>query len=74
MESQFENSISTIKLPDLSILNNINISKILKHNKKDIEISSKEYISQMYKDIIGNNYIMKSPFGYNNYLIYYRLV
>ena len=67
MESQFEKSIPTIKLPDLSILNNINISKILKLNKKDI---SKEYISQMYKDIIGNNYIMKSPFGYNNYLIY----
>jgi len=69
MDNEFENSNKEIK-KDFDILDNINISKILKINQKEEKINSSKYISQLYKDIIGNNYIIKSPFGYNNFLIY----
>jgi len=62
MDSQFENSIPTIKITNINFMDNIHVSKILNFDKKEIELSSKDYISQMYKDTIGNDYIMKSPF------------
>ncbi len=69
MDNEFENPIETIE-NDFSVLENIHRSKILNSKEKDIEKKTLEYISQIYKDTIGNNYIMKSPFGYNNFLIY----
>ena len=69
MDKDFENSIETIKM-DFDNLDNIPILNILNTKEKETKINSSEYISQIYKDIIGNNYIMKSPFGYNYYLIY----
>ncbi len=63
-----ENTIPYDEIPDMTILSNINVSKILNFN--NTEESSSHYISQIYKDTIGHNYIMKSPFGYDNYLIY----
>jgi selenocysteine lyase/cysteine desulfurase len=50
-----------------SMMKNIDISKILKKNNL---YSSKEYLNKMYQNIIGNNYIMKSPFDFDNFLIY----
>ena len=70
MDSQFENSIPTIKITNINFMDNIHVSKYLNFNEKDKEISSKKYISQIYKDTIGNDYIMKSPFGFDNFLIY----
>ena len=70
MESQFEDSIPIMNIPDFTIMNNINVTKFLKNDKNNIKINSSKYISQIYKDTIGNNYIIKSPYGYNNFLIY----
>ena len=73
MIDDYENSIKGVDIDfnEFDILNNIHVTKILEmnkeNNKKDL---SKDYISQIYNNIIGNNYIIKSPFGYDNYLIY----
>ena len=64
--------VPTINLSDFNFMNVSKYlkSKYLNFNEKDKEISSKKYISQIYKDTIGNNYLIKSPFGYDNFLIY----
>ena len=70
MDNDYENTIRTIKIADINILDNIHVTKILNMNKKEIQMSSNQFISQMYEDTIGNSFIMKSPFGYDNYLVY----
>jgi len=65
----YEKSVISIEPGDFDILENIHVTKILDMNKTNVKLSS-EYISKMYKNIIGNNYKLKSPFGYDNYLIY----
>ena len=73
MKDDYENSIKGVDIDfsQFDILSNIHVTKILEMNKENNKKEfSKDYISQIYNNIIGNNYIIKSPFGYDNYLIY----
>ena len=38
MDSQFENSIPTIKITNINFMDNIHVSKILNFDKKEIEL------------------------------------
>ena len=69
MVDKYEKSIIGIEPSDFDILDNIHVTKILDMNNQNPKLSS-EFITKMYKNIIGNNYKIKSPFGFDNYLIY----